>query len=160
MHTIYFSCFIPFVLSLSFKVGLFYHRWNEPGVMTVINKSKSCIEPYSDLVSEAFFRLTVEFTPNTDSYAQQENDSVEEKLSDSEGENEDLVEIDFSTSKNASSQNYIFGASYLSIFLFFIFLFKIISYKHSIHKGTEVQRYKGTEGGGRKFTVQLNTIST
>ena len=37
----------------------------------------------------------MELTPNTDCYAQQENDSVEEKLSDSEGENEDFVEIDF-----------------------------------------------------------------
>ena len=58
-----------------------------------------------------FLRLTVELTPNTDSYAQQENDSVEEKLIDSKGENEDLVEIDFSTSNNTPPQNNIFGAS-------------------------------------------------
>ena len=72
---------LQLVSSIILKSGdpsTFQSKLNEPGVIEIINHNKIAVEPFSDLVDEAFVRFRTELAPNMDPYAQQENDEVEE----------------------------------------------------------------------------------
>ena len=51
----------------------------EPGVMDIINRNRSVMEPFSEIVEEALANLTAHLT-NLDAFSQQENDEVQAEL--------------------------------------------------------------------------------
>ena len=57
-------------------------KLSEPGVIEVINNNKSLVEPHSDLVNDAFLNYRSNISPSWDPFSQQENDNVENELSE------------------------------------------------------------------------------
>lgn len=49
-------------------------------MINVINRNKALIEPFTDVVDEAFTRCRNDLVLNTNSYAQQKSDEVEQEL--------------------------------------------------------------------------------
>ena len=91
--------FYPFRIESALKSGdpLSYHaKLNEPGVLDTINRNKILTEPFSDLVDEAYARFRADLSTNLDSFAQQENDEIDQELLETLGDNngEDDVEDD------------------------------------------------------------------
>ena len=106
--------FYPFRVESELKSGdplSYQSKLNEPGVIDIINHNKCAVEPFGDLVDDAFIRFRAESTPNMDSYGQQENDEIEQGLlennrqSDSEEyeDNNPLLYPDSISSGNTSN---------------------------------------------------------
>ena len=57
----------------------------EPGVMDIINRNRSVMEPFSEIVEEALANLTAHLT-NPDAFSQQENDEVQAALASTANE--------------------------------------------------------------------------
>ena len=77
-HHLHFM-FYPFRYECELKVGQPSSKFSEPGVIEVINNNKSLVEPYSDLVNDAFLNYRSDIIPSWDPFSQQENDDVENK---------------------------------------------------------------------------------
>ena len=73
-------------------------KLQEPGVIDIINRNKQVFEPYGNLVESALLNLRTNLASNQDSYANQENDEVEELLETvnalAEDPTEDAVVLD------------------------------------------------------------------
>ena len=54
-------------------------KLQELGVMDIINRNRSIMEPFSEIVEEALANLIVHL-PNPDAFSQQENDEVQAEL--------------------------------------------------------------------------------
>jgi len=92
MLTIYCLCFYPFrseaeLLSNEFQT--YVGKLNEPGVVDIVNLNKSRIEPYTELVEEAFTRFSNDMSLNNNSFGQQENNEVIEQLEEALFDNEE-----------------------------------------------------------------------
>ena len=59
--------------------GTYFAKLQEPGVLDVINRNKSNMEPYCEVVDQALSNLTLEVT-NPDAFSRQENDEVQQEL--------------------------------------------------------------------------------
>ena len=71
--------FYPFRDECELKVGQpssYSTKLCEPGVFEIVNKNKSLVEPYSDLVNAAFLNYRADITPSWDPSSQQENEDV------------------------------------------------------------------------------------
>ena len=73
---------------------------SEPGVIGVINNNKSLVEPYSGLVNDAFLNYRPDISPSWDPFSQQENDDVQNELS----EINELTEISDQDIENRNNQ--------------------------------------------------------
>ena len=60
--------------------GTYMEKLSDPIVQATVNENKSKIEPFGDLVDSALLDFRTDLTRNPDSYAQQENDEVEDML--------------------------------------------------------------------------------
>ena len=60
--------------------GTFSEKLQEPGVLNVVNRNKQIFEPFGDLVDTAMLNRRTDLAHHQDSYAQQENDEIEEEL--------------------------------------------------------------------------------
>ena len=60
--------------------GTYMEKLNDPIAQATVNENKSKIEPFGDLVDSALLDFRTDLTHNPDSYAQQENDEVEDML--------------------------------------------------------------------------------
>ena len=60
--------------------GTFTEKLQEPGVLSVVNINKQMFEPFGDLVDTALLNRRTDLAHHQDSYAQQENDEIEEEL--------------------------------------------------------------------------------
>ena len=70
----------PFRYECELKVGQpssYSSKLSETGVIEVINNNKSLIEPYSDLVNDAFLNYRSDISISWDPFSQQENDDIE-----------------------------------------------------------------------------------
>ena len=54
-------------------------KLQEPGVMGIINRNRSLMEPFSEIVEEALANETVHLT-TSDAFSQQENDEIQAEL--------------------------------------------------------------------------------
>ena len=61
-------------------VRTYMETLTDPVVQATVNENKSKIEPFGDLVDSALIDFRTDLTHNPDSYAQQENDEVEDML--------------------------------------------------------------------------------
>ena len=61
--------------------GAYFAKLQEPAVLNIINRNKSVMEPYSDMVEQALSSLHSELV-NPDLFGQQENDDVQAELTD------------------------------------------------------------------------------
>ena len=61
--------------------GTYFAKLQEPAVLHIINRSKSVMEPYSDMVEEALSNLHSQLV-NPDPFGQQENHDVQAELND------------------------------------------------------------------------------
>lgn len=52
----------------------------EPGVISIINENHSLVEPFGDLLDEAFLNFPLELQPSWDPFIQQDNDDVNSEL--------------------------------------------------------------------------------
>ena len=81
---------IELSLNISYKNRLYV-----PGVIDIVNKNKQKSEPYAKLVDTAFQNFRNNLIHNQDSFAQQENDEVDELVTttynDSESEDEAVL---------------------------------------------------------------------
>ena len=57
-------------------------KLSKSGVIEVVNNNKRLIEPYSDLVNDTFENYRSDISPSWDPFSQQENDDVENELSE------------------------------------------------------------------------------
>ena len=55
-------------------------KQQEPGVINIINKNKSLVESFGDLVDEAFLNFWSDLPPSWNQFIQQENDDVNSEL--------------------------------------------------------------------------------
>ena len=62
----------------SSNTGTYSEKLQEPGILDIVNQNKQIFEPYGDLVDSALLNLHTNLTPNHDSFANQENDEVED----------------------------------------------------------------------------------
>ena len=79
------SMFYQFCDECELKVGKpssFSPKLSEPGVIEVINNNKNLVQPYRNLVNDAFLNYRSDISCNCDLFSQQENDDVENELSD------------------------------------------------------------------------------
>ena len=60
--------------------GTYMEKLSDPIAQATVNENKSKIEPFGDLVDSALLDFRTDLTHNPDSYAQQENDEVEDML--------------------------------------------------------------------------------
>ena len=60
--------------------GTYTEKFSDPNAQATVNENKSKIEPFGDLVDSNLLDFRTDLTPNPDSYAQQENDEVEDML--------------------------------------------------------------------------------
>ena len=60
--------------------GTYTEKLSEPGVTEIVNHNKQIFQPYCDLVETALSNLRSNLLNNPDSFAQQENDEVEQML--------------------------------------------------------------------------------
>ena len=77
--------FYPFRDKCELKLGRpssYSSKLSEPRVIEVINSNKSLVEPHSDLVNDAFLNCRSNISPSWDPFSQQENDDVENELSE------------------------------------------------------------------------------
>ena len=79
---------------MSDNSGTYCEKLQEPGVIDIINKNKQVFEPYGNLVESALLNLRTNLASNQDSYANQENDEVEELLETVNALAEDPTEDD------------------------------------------------------------------
>ena len=83
---------------MSDNSGTYCEKLQEPGVIDIINRNKQVFEPYGNLVESALLNLRTNLASNQDSYANQENDEVEELLETvnalAEDPTEDAVVLD------------------------------------------------------------------
>ena len=52
----------------------------EAGIINVVNENKSLVEPFCDMVDEAFLHFRSDLTPSWDPFLQRENDDVNNEL--------------------------------------------------------------------------------
>ena len=77
--------FNPFRDKCELKVGQpssYSSKLSEPVVIELINNNKSLVESYSDFVNDAFLNYRSHISPSWDPFSQQENDDVENELSE------------------------------------------------------------------------------
>ena len=89
--------FYPFRIEHELKSGepLFYFaKLIEPGVIDIINLNKALTKQFSDIVDEAFLPSIAESCSNFDSYAQWENEEIEQDQFES------TIQFDSSTNGN------------------------------------------------------------
>ena len=99
--------FYPFRDECELKVGKpssYSSKSSEPRVLEIVNKNKSLVEPYSDLVNAAFLNYRADINPSWDPFSQQENEDVENELC--EIELNDQAEISCSNEENQTDENY------------------------------------------------------
>jgi len=98
---------------LSNEFNTYADKLNEPGVIEIVNFNKSRIEPYTELVEEAFFRFSNDMSLNSNSFAQQENDEVIEQLGEALFDEEDQPgdEIHVPANANIEQANNILNDS-------------------------------------------------
>ena len=75
-------------------------KLSKPGVLDIVNENKHRIEPFDDLVNEAFRNYRAELNTNLDAFAQQENEEVEDFLCQ---QNLDEEEFEDDTSSGLST---------------------------------------------------------
>ena len=71
-------------------------KLQELGVMDIINRNRSIMEPFSEIVEEALANLTAHLT-NPDAFSQQENDEVQAELASTAN---DLLDQEDETDSN------------------------------------------------------------
>ena len=72
--------FYPFLDECELKVGQsssYTSTLSKPWVLEIINNTNCLVEPYSDLVNDAFLNHRVDIGPSCDLFLQQENEDVE-----------------------------------------------------------------------------------
>ena len=89
---------------LSTEFHTYVDKLSEPGILEIINFNKSIVEPYTDLVDEAFIRFRNDITLNSNSFAQQENDDVVDRLDELLFDNEDEEILNESYAPSGSSE--------------------------------------------------------
>ena len=97
--------FYPFRDECKLKVGQpssYSSKLREPGVIEVINKNKSLVEPYRDLVNDAFLNHRSGISHSWNPFSQQENDDVENELC----EINEQAELSSQDIKNRNNQTY------------------------------------------------------
>ena len=97
--------FYPFRDECELTVGQlssYSSKLSQPGVIEVINNNKSLVEPYSDLVNDAFLDYRSDISPSWDPFSQQEYDDVENELS----EINEQTEISGQDIDNRNNQTY------------------------------------------------------
>ena len=62
------------------NTGTYAEKLQEPGIIDIVNRNKQVFEPYGDLVESALLNMRTNLARNQDSYANQENDQVDELL--------------------------------------------------------------------------------
>ena len=60
--------------------GTYMEKLNEPQVLAIVNENKQKFEPFADVVDLALSNFHADLSHNQDSYAQQENDEVDNLL--------------------------------------------------------------------------------
>ena len=78
-------------------------KLSKSGVIEVVNNNKRLIEPYSDLVNDTFENYRSDISPSWDPFSQQENDDVENELSEI-NEQTEIKGQDIDNWNNQSSQ--------------------------------------------------------
>ena len=99
--------FYPFRDECKLKIGQpssYFSKLSEPGVLEIVNKNKSLVEPYRDLVNAVFLKYRADITPSWDPFSQQENEDVENELC--EIELNDQTEISCPDEENQNDENY------------------------------------------------------
>ena len=97
--------FYPFRDECKLKVGQpssYSSKLREPGVIEVINKNKSLVKPYRDLVNDAFLNHRSGISHSWNPFSQQENDDVENELC----EINEQAELSSQDIKNRNNQTY------------------------------------------------------
>ena len=88
LHQMLFS-FYPFRDKEQLKsppfMGSYVMKLQEPGVMDIINRNRSVMEPFSEIVEEALANLTAHLT-NPDAFPQQENNEIPAELASTDND--------------------------------------------------------------------------
>ena len=73
-HTIYCLCFILLILLQNYlKIKLSANeKLNEPGVIDIVNKNSANMEPFSELIEEAFVHIRNDMRLNINDFEQQD----------------------------------------------------------------------------------------
>ena len=87
------------------ETGTYMEKLNEPGITDIINQNRTTFEPFAELVDSALSQLRENLMHNQDSFAQPENNKVENMVRISEGLQENIEDEDgsFSGEGNATS---------------------------------------------------------
>ena len=107
--------FYRFCDECELKVGQsssYSSKLSKPGVIEVTNNNKSLVEPYSDFVYDVFLNYRSNISASWDPFPQQENDDVENELS----EINEQTEISGQESDNQNNQTYSEAVSQSDIF--------------------------------------------
>ena len=75
--------FYPFRNEEQLKIGesnSYCATLKEPEVISIINENHSLVEPFGDLLDEAFLNFPPELRPSSDPFIQQDNDDVNSEL--------------------------------------------------------------------------------
>ena len=81
--------YYPFRSESELLVNTYLEKLSQPGVLDIVNQNKQNIEPFAELVDEAFEHYHADLDINMNAFAQQENEEVEDLLSNT---NEELDE--------------------------------------------------------------------
>ena len=70
----------------------YMEKLSKPGVLDIVNENKRKLEPYGDLVDEAFRTYHADLDTNLDPFAQQKNEEIEDILNNAQDINDDEEE--------------------------------------------------------------------
>ena len=76
--------YYPFRSENELLNATYLEKLSQPGVLDIVNNNKHKIEPFEEMVNEAFRNYRADLERNLDAFAQQENEEVENLLSNSE----------------------------------------------------------------------------
>lgn len=85
---------------LSSEENSFLVKLNQQNVLALVNKNKENFQPFGNLVEESIIHFT-SHSRTTDSFAEQENDDLHEKLVVEGIDSEDKNIVDFKVNENA-----------------------------------------------------------